>query len=318
MMVNNGQQWTTMAKNWQKWETMRNNGQQWATMVNNGQKLAKKGKNLQKNGNNGQLWATMDWGYMSLVFILLSGFCGTLVWKGLAARRSYLVILNYCLTCLTFPIFPLFVLVVKTIGVFNPGENWKILARRCAYLEGSWESRFQLLLQLFIVFTRADRFPSAVQLATMASSVVMLAISSLNDARRQQKNVELVDDVKRAIDLFPGILVYNLSQIGCMALLTTLLRYWVFLPLTFVACALFGMLVLIHCKPRYKEMHKDATKGRIAVGMIEMNELDIVELLFWQVIWSTFTLVLTGLTITADLHPSLKMPGLLWEVSEID
>ena len=260
----------------------------------------------------------MDWGYMSLVFILLSGFCGTLVWKGLAARRSYLVILNYCLTCLTFPIFPLFVLVVKTIGVFNPGENWKILARRCAYLEGSWESRFQLLLQLFIVFTRADRFPSAVQLATMASSVVMLAISSLDDARRKQKNVELVDDVKRAIDLFPGILVYNLSQIGCMALLTTLLRYWVFLPLTFVACALFGMLVLIHCKPRYKEMHKDATKGRIAVGLIEMNELDIVELLFWQVIWSTFTLVLTGLTITADLHPSLKMPGLLWEVSEID
>ena len=65
-------------------------------------------------------------------------------------------------------------------------------------------------------------------------------------------------------------------------------------------------------------MHKDATKGRIAVGLIEMNELDIVELLFWQVIWSTFTLVLTGLTITADLHPSLKMPGLLWEVSEID
>ena len=37
--------------------------------------------------------------------------------------------------------------------------------------------------------------------------------------------------------------------------------------------------------------------------------------LFWKAAWSTLTLALTGLTITANLHPSLKMPGLDWQVS---
>merc|ERR1712226_1048079 len=71
---------------------------------------------------------------------------------------------------LFFIFFPFFVLTVKTIGLLNPGRNWKILARRCAFAEGVWESRFQLLLQLFIIFTRADRAPSLVQMLAMASS----------------------------------------------------------------------------------------------------------------------------------------------------
>ena len=125
------------------------------------------------------------------------------------------------------------------------------------------ESRFQLLLQLFIVFTRADRAPSTVQLGAMASSVVMLAISGLNDVRRKQKTVDLGADVRRAFDLLPGILatkvskiecifvpfsfvfytsqirdmfvffifLFQVSQIGYMALLATLLRCWMLLLL---------------------------------------------------------------------------------------
>ena len=84
----------------------------------------------------------------------------------------------------------------------------------------------------------------------------MLAMSGLDDARRQQKTVELGDDVRRAINLFPGILANNVSQIGCMALLATLLRYWVFLPWAFVVIAVWVVLVVIHCTPKYKEMDK--------------------------------------------------------------
>ena len=83
------------------------------------------------------------WGYMSLFFIFVSGAGGAEVWKGL----------NPALWCLTFPIFPFLVLTVKTIRLLNPGDNWNILARRCAATEGALESTHQFMLQLFIVFS---------------------------------------------------------------------------------------------------------------------------------------------------------------------
>ena len=100
-----------------------------------------------------------------------------------------------------------------------------------------------------------------------------------------------------------------------MALLATLLRYWVFLPFGFVGIAVYPWLAVIHCTPKYKEMNKDNTTGRISVGLLEMNELDVVRGLLDKMIFLIFSLVLTGLTITANLHPSLKMPGLDWQVS---
>ena len=59
----------------------------------------------------------------------------------------------------------------------------------------------------------------------------------------------------------------------------------------------------------------DNTKGRVSVGLIEMNEYEIVQAWFNKKTWLTLMLVLTSLTITANVHPSLKMTGLLWEVS---
>ena len=38
MMVNDGQQWSTMVKDGQRWSTMVNDGQQWSAMVNDGQR----------------------------------------------------------------------------------------------------------------------------------------------------------------------------------------------------------------------------------------------------------------------------------------
>ena len=54
----------------------------------------------------------------------------------------------------------------------------------------------------------------------------------------------------------------------------------------------------------------------MSVGLIELNEWDIAVRVFWEITWLTLAMVLTALTITANVHPSLKMPGLAWEVSE--
>ena len=246
------------------------------------------------------------WGYMSLVFIFLPGIVGAMIWDS----GPY-----YALCCLTLPIFPIFVLAVKTLGLFNPGQNWKILARRCAQAEGLCESQFQFLLQLFIVFSRADRAPSAVQLGTMASSVMMFAISSLDDIRRKQKTVELGDDVRRAIDLLPQILVGNVFSLGYLALLATLLRYWVLLPLVLYLAAWVIFFGYLWCQPKYRKMIDDDTNGRVTVGLIEMNASDIAKGLFGLMVFLVLTLLLTGLTITANVYPSLELPGLAWEVS---
>ena len=208
---------------------------------------------------------------------------------------------------------------VKTIGLFNPGPNWKILAGRCAALEGSFESTFQFLLQLFIVFTRADRAPSTVQLATMASSVIMIAISELNDIRRKQRALELGDDIQRAVNLLPGILVKNVAQIGCAALLATLLRYWVLLVWLLSSLPLFVCGGFLKWQKRYRirGFFGDGTEGRVSVGLIEMSDLDFFVEVVDKIMFLSFILTLIGLTITANVYPSLTMLGLYWEVGNI-
>ena len=189
--------------------------------------------------------------------------------------------------------------------MLNPGENWKILTRRCAAEEGNMESRFQFLFQLFIVFTRADRAPSAVQLATMASSVFMLTLNDLGNIRRTQKVVELGDEIQRGVLLFPEVLVLNVSSIGCMAVLATLLCYWVFLLLVPLIAYFVVVTVYFLRHPKYRGIDFDDVKG-----LIELNEMDILSKAFGKLLGLTLAMVLTALTITANVHPSLKMPGL--------
>ena len=276
------------------------------------------GTHLRNNGNRSEVvYLEVEcfeqdpiWGYMSLFFMFLPGLGGFAIWNGLKP----------CLLCswigwLTLPLFPFVLLTVKTIGVFNPGENWKILARRCSFVEGSWESRFQLLLQLFIVFTRADRAPSSVQLATMTSSVVMLSLSSLNNIRRQQKTVELGDEVRRALYLLPGILAASVSSTLLLALLATLLRYWVLLPLVLVVLALIVIHISRQRQLRSLGTMADKTFERVPVGLIEMSEFELARKLSEKMLSLCLILLMTILTITVNVHPSLKLPGLaLWKV----
>ena len=57
--------------------------------------------------------------------------------------------------------FPLIFLMVKFANIFNDGqENWKTAAMAMTGVEGNIEGGLQLVLQLFIVFKRADRQPS--------------------------------------------------------------------------------------------------------------------------------------------------------------
>ena len=67
------------------------------------------------------------------------------------------------LMIVTIPFFPLVIFLTKLLAVLTKGSELKKIDSLITLNEGAWESQFQLMLQLFIVFTRADRAPSAIQ-----------------------------------------------------------------------------------------------------------------------------------------------------------
>ena len=95
----------------------------------------------------------------------------------------------------------------------------------------------------------------------------------------------------------------------------TLLCYWVFLLLVPLIAYFVVVTVYFLRHPKYRGIDFDDVKGRVSVGLIELNEMDILSKAFGKLIGLTLAMVLTALTITANVHPSLKMPGLAWQVS---
>ena len=93
-------------------------------------------------------------GYMILALIFLPGFLGTAdILSGCGRSREHIL----CWTL--FPFFPLLLLAAKLVALFNPGEHWKKLTFRLTLAEGAFESKATFILQLYIIFTRADRQP---------------------------------------------------------------------------------------------------------------------------------------------------------------
>ena len=90
--------------------------------------------------------------------------------------------------------FPLIFLSIKFANIFTDGQkNWKTAAMAMTAIEGTFEGGFQLILQLFIVFNRADREPTNIQMMTLASSLLSCAVSSIEDifAHKPETSIEV-------------------------------------------------------------------------------------------------------------------------------
>ena len=90
--------------------------------------------------------------------------------------------------------FPLIFLMVKFANIFNDGqENWKTAAMAMTAVEGINEGGYQLVLQLFIVFKRADRQPSNIQLMTLASSLMSCVVATIESifAHKPETSIEV-------------------------------------------------------------------------------------------------------------------------------
>ena len=237
------------------------------------------------------------WGYATLGIILLPGLS--------FARESYLEARNQGCNLLaslgilgTFticvPLFPLIVIVLKGVAMTRPGPEITKLCNEVVSIEGVWESTLQFLLNLFIVFTRADRSPSTVQIASMFTSFVLIVKTALTDFTRVKlsREAKLDEQVRQMLPLLPLFLFNTIFKLGSIAIVASLLRYWTLaffpgIPLT-VASILTGAKKYnlragyVHHSLGMAKVQKMVTYS----GGVAMTEKDSTEnLLFHNILW---------------------------------
>ena len=173
------------------------------------------------------------WGLVTIGITFLPGFRFA-SWTRAEAIRQKRPRLGYCLLALMLPLgplFPLFVLLLKGFGLFCAGREFKKLIQAVTSMEGTWEATLQFLLNLFIVFSRADRSPSWVQLASLATSLVLIVKTAIADFLRGRlpPNTTLAGELRRTLPLLPLFLSNTFFKLGSIAVVASLLRYWALL-----------------------------------------------------------------------------------------
>ena len=170
------------------------------------------------------------WGLVTLAIIFLPGYIAAapvtdiimeMLGKTSSTLRHFLI---YCLMLPCGILFPLAFISVKVVCLVNPGSSWKRLNARMTGWEGAWESAFQTILTLSIVFTRADRQPSGVQIASLIASLAMLTKTAIADYLSPKQPLELKDELKATATLLPLFLSNGVFKVLSLAITVTCLR----------------------------------------------------------------------------------------------
>ena len=125
------------------------------------------------------------WGAVTVLLILLpgaplAGDVSSIISEAMQNEKARCG-LYWLLLLPTMLIFPFILILLKLVGLINPGPEWKGKTIWITSIEGEWESSLQLLLTLFIIFTRADRKPAWWQVASLIASMVLVTKTSIAD-----------------------------------------------------------------------------------------------------------------------------------------
>lgn len=186
---------------------------------------------------------------ITLVCHFLPGvFSLTILWKlinYLSRERSRIgdcvcfIGLFLPLSLITLVTFPLQFVLVFLISLINQGPEWTRLSGKIAVAEGLYDASLQYVLQIFIVFTREDREPSDVQMATMVSSMAMLAIARIDGWLMDEggDHMTLGEKIVAYLSLLPLAITNSSFKLGSIGFITAVLRYY--------ALILYGSIHLI-------------------------------------------------------------------------
>jgi len=263
------------------------------------------------------------WGCLTLSFIFLPGIIGApKIFRGWGFRWTLVMLI------FGWPFFIPLMMCSKVATLLNPGKHWRKLTTRMTAAEGFWEATMELLLSFFIVLSRADRDPSTIQLASMATSLIMIVKTGIADFLRDQPPMELYTEVQATVMLLPLFLSSTFFKLGSWAVIAALLRYWtVILGAVMILIPwLVGLLLAFYFGRKNKIriitgslLH--VTNLNNQGGIININKEAPVDLdmkakrwnfemfLFHNMMWFiTLSLLLTTITIAANLTPDLTVP----------
>ena len=242
-------------------------------------------------------------GYATLGIVFLPGFFGgRRVWAGLWSS-------TWIPSLVIGPFFPVVIIAVKTISLLNPGDHWKKLSIRVTAAEGTWESTFQILLQLYVIFNN-PRTPSTIQLLSITASLIMVIKGGIEDYLLDQPPMNGFEDtVKKMGILFPMFLTNIVFKLGCWALLATLLKFW--FPLIPIVIVVIALLTGFFTKNRYLYKRFGGHAVTLRKVRMEDEEKNRIHFIFGNILWSVLSSCwVSGLVMAANLAPDTVIPGL--------
>ena len=142
------------------------------------------------------------------------------------------------------PLFPFQVFLIKTLTLLTNGKELKKISRILTEQEATFESQASFILQLYIIFNRADRLPSTTQLLAVSSSILFMAKSRVEGRFANEPHAKLLKKIK----YLPKSLCFIVYCSGAWAILTSILQAYVlmafllFATLTVVYASCLGIL----------------------------------------------------------------------------
>ena len=183
------------------------------------------------------------WGYLTLffVFIFTGLFQVIYIFTAIASlETSRQKMIGYGISLgliILMPLFPLQVILVKLFTFLTNGPEMKKISTLMIICEANFESQLQFLLQLYIIFTRADRQPSTSQMLSLSTSIFFMAKSSLESSFVNKPNEPLL----KKLPLLPQKLCELIFWYGSYAILLSTFR------ITFFVIGLFTIVTFASC-----------------------------------------------------------------------
>jgi len=250
-------------------------------------------------------------------------------------RKRMLILFFLPLSLILMVTFPFQLFIVSLISCFNDQDQWILLTTKIGIAEGLFNAHFQYLLQLFVIFTRADRHPSMFQYLAAFGSLLFLVWSRIESLLLDRGGHRMSPGQKAWwICRFGPCFLFNCAfKVGSISLIFAMLRYnciwlygtiivtWFLLQILFnerclpakyyylfIGAGLHGVSVA-HIPQEVKmiDTNPDSKKNILWATRLTSRQLRF-NLLFQNLFWFAFNfIIITSLTIVSYLSPKTSI-----------
>ena len=147
------------------------------------------------------------------------------------------------------PLFPFQVFLVKLLAFLTDGPEMKKISTLMTFHEAQLESQLQFLLQIYVIFTRADRQPSIPQILSLSSSILFMAKSWIETWFADKPNEPFL----KKLTLLPTSVCFAISVFGFIAMLSSIFGILTYLTFVIATRAFVFCLSCICMKARISQ-----------------------------------------------------------------